>query len=239
MVGETKSLGIPAYVGTYNRLFSDLQNGVFAEGEKLPGEVALAKQYGVSRNTLRQALAILAEDGLITRSQGKMTTVSVKKSFAPLDVVSNPLEHLCKKEIDEHACDFNYGAPTEIAKDALALDKGDVVLAGNCVYLSKGRPVGFSFIQVPIMNLNALGVDVSDPHSIEELFTKTVFMAAQERCVTIKLVHANQSESELLCVAEQTELLLFEGIFAGATPKTLARVKLYVIPEYYELTFRI
>lgn len=67
---------VPVYVGVYNALYSDIMNGVYLENEILPGETALAEHYGVSRNTLRQALAILSEDGLIIRSQGKGTLVA-------------------------------------------------------------------------------------------------------------------------------------------------------------------
>ena len=46
---------IPAYVGVYNKLYSDIINGVYLENDFLPGEETLAKKYNVSRNTLRQA----------------------------------------------------------------------------------------------------------------------------------------------------------------------------------------
>lgn len=67
---------IPTYVGIYNSLYADITSGVYPENESLPGEVALAEKYNVSRNTLRQALAILCEDGLIVRAQGRGTIVA-------------------------------------------------------------------------------------------------------------------------------------------------------------------
>lgn len=221
----------------YNSLYTDLQNGTYSEGQKLPGELALAKQYGVSRNTLRQALAILAEDGLIVRSQGRETLVAPKRAARAEEHVSNPMKRLCRVDIDSFRCRFNYGAPTRIAKDALALDAGDIVLAGECVYLSDKIPVGFSFIQVPITNLNALRVDVSDPSSVEALMTTTLFDAAEERTFTIKLIHAHESEALTLDIAEDSELILLEGLLKSKTPKTLARFKFYFIPEHYDLTF--
>jgi GntR family transcriptional repressor for pyruvate dehydrogenase complex len=45
-------------------------SGTFREGEKLPNETALARQFSVSRTTLREALRALAASGLIFKVPG-------------------------------------------------------------------------------------------------------------------------------------------------------------------------
>jgi GntR family transcriptional regulator, transcriptional repressor for pyruvate dehydrogenase complex len=44
--------------------------GVFTRGERLPSEAALAEQMHVSRATIREALRILADAGLLTKTAG-------------------------------------------------------------------------------------------------------------------------------------------------------------------------
>ena len=67
-------------VPAYYQIALDLQNRIAKQewraGENIPSETALAKQYGVSRVTMRQALAELAKDGLLERRQGSGTFVS-------------------------------------------------------------------------------------------------------------------------------------------------------------------
>ena len=58
---------IPSYVSIYNQIYSDIVDGVYKNGSQLPSEPVLAEKYGVSRNTLRQALTILNEDHLIAK----------------------------------------------------------------------------------------------------------------------------------------------------------------------------
>ena len=52
-------------------LAREIRSGSVGRGAQLPGEVELAKRFAVSRNTVRSALAVLSEDGLITTRTGK------------------------------------------------------------------------------------------------------------------------------------------------------------------------
>lgn len=57
----------------------------YKKGEFLPGEVDLAKQLGVSRNTIRQATNKLEYEGLIVRKKGYGTKVAEKSFTTQLD----------------------------------------------------------------------------------------------------------------------------------------------------------
>lgn len=58
------------YMTLLNELHTDIRMGVYRQTGRLPTEMQLAKMYGVSRQTVRRALGILAEEGLIERRQG-------------------------------------------------------------------------------------------------------------------------------------------------------------------------
>ena len=53
-----------------------IRAGEWAPGEAIPSEAQLAQVYGVALGTMRQAIALLVQDGVLQRKHGKGTFVS-------------------------------------------------------------------------------------------------------------------------------------------------------------------
>ncbi|MFN8239203.1 MAG: GntR family transcriptional regulator [Bacteroidales bacterium] len=66
---------IPRYRKLYEVLRKHITDSVYREGDLLPSENELSKLYGITRPTVRQALAALAADGYIRKHQGKGSIV--------------------------------------------------------------------------------------------------------------------------------------------------------------------
>ena len=60
-------------------LFLHLRSGRWAPGSELPTEESLCRHYGVSRGTVRRAIADLVTDGYVERHRGRGTFVSRPK----------------------------------------------------------------------------------------------------------------------------------------------------------------
>lgn len=67
---------VPFYFQLTESLEREIESGRLSPGQQLPSEPALCEHYGVSRTTVRQALARLEQQGLITRDKGRGTFVS-------------------------------------------------------------------------------------------------------------------------------------------------------------------
>lgn len=61
----------PASRRIADELRAAVQTGRLAEGDQLPSERELATQYGAARNTAREAIRILSEDGLVVVEHGR------------------------------------------------------------------------------------------------------------------------------------------------------------------------
>ncbi|WP_030926873.1 GntR family transcriptional regulator [Streptomyces sp. NRRL S-646] len=68
--------GDPLYWRVATQLLGELRDGTVPPGERLPGERQLAGHFGVSRETVRQALEVLRRDGLVaTDRRGSHATL--------------------------------------------------------------------------------------------------------------------------------------------------------------------
>ncbi len=230
---------VPAYVEIYNSLFSDIVNGVYPQGECLPGEIALAQKYNVSRNTLRQAMAILCEDGLLVRARGKGTLVVEKKAEPKNAASSNPLTAFPSVTIEKTEISYNFTPPTDIAQSKLALGKSDLLLASYLVYQSAEGVIGYSFVQVPVKLLSQMQVDVSSADDMNRFLNESLYAAASYQTISFKLIFVNDTETEYLQVEEGTPVHLLESILFGADGMPLARCKHYMRPEYYKIEYTV
>jgi GntR family transcriptional regulator len=83
--------GVPLHRQLYLVLHDEIDRGVIAPGDALPTEQTLCDQFGVSRITVRRALADLAEQGYIERRHGVGSFV---RQHDPADVSSGGQSYL-------------------------------------------------------------------------------------------------------------------------------------------------
>jgi len=147
----TSSLPVPRYHQIYLVLRERLAAGEFAADAPLPGEVALARTFGVSRMTLRAALDLLAQEKLIVRQRGRGTFARARQdasSPAPMlglleNLVSNGLRTVVKViELSEAP------ASGEVA-EALRIAAGDPVQRAVRLRSYRGSPVSHLTTFVP------------------------------------------------------------------------------------------
>jgi DNA-binding FadR family transcriptional regulator len=65
-----------AYQAVAQAIEAKIMGGEWALGSALPGEVALAEAFGVNRSTVREAIRVLEQEGLLVRSSRKQLVVN-------------------------------------------------------------------------------------------------------------------------------------------------------------------
>lgn len=61
---------LPVYRRVAEQIRAQILSGELAPGDRLPAEFALAEQHKVGRDTIRDALAVLRQDGLVSTRKG-------------------------------------------------------------------------------------------------------------------------------------------------------------------------
>ena len=90
---KTKKL---KHVKIYNELYELIQNGTYEPGSQLPSETTLSATMNVSRMTLRKALTLLREDGLIKDVQGVGHFVREPKTAGSSGTQACPESRFCR-----------------------------------------------------------------------------------------------------------------------------------------------
>lgn len=67
---------LPAYIKIHDAIKKDIDLGIWPIGSRLPSERHLAEYFTVSRMTLRQAITLLVEEGILERRIGSGTYVA-------------------------------------------------------------------------------------------------------------------------------------------------------------------
>jgi GntR family transcriptional regulator, phosphonate transport system regulatory protein len=75
---------MPIYAKIADQLRQNIHQGVYQLGDQLPTEAKLAEQFAVNRHTLRQAIALLKNEGLLRVDRGRGTFVAAKTIRYPI-----------------------------------------------------------------------------------------------------------------------------------------------------------
>lgn len=191
----------PRYQVIYNDLVEQIQSGALAPAAQLPGETDLARQYGVSRMTVRQALDLLDSDRFVVRRQGSGTFVSenVKRgrrlnrlrSFA--DEIASTSSEVSSRVVRAEA----EKADAEVA-DAFGIAEGDLASHITRVRLIDGCAAALQDAWIPYA--------VAPSLCREPLLDGSLYRTLSER-FGVQLRYADQSMTAALLTEAQAALL--------------------------------
>lgn len=133
----------PAYIKIYNRLKNEIQKGTYPVGGFLPKEYELEEIYQVSRTTIRNAVKILAKEGMVEVRQGRGTRVLDHKAIQNYNKVTSVTEALKEKGYEVTTGDMLIDvieADKQTANE-LEIPEGTRVARIQRLQLADGEPV--------------------------------------------------------------------------------------------------
>lgn len=95
LINSNKALAL--YVQVKNILIERIEKGTWEENTLIPTENELMKEFNVSRTTIRQAISILVQAGLLEKKQGKGTVVKPQKLIGSLGRLKGFAEEVMEK----------------------------------------------------------------------------------------------------------------------------------------------
>jgi DNA-binding transcriptional regulator YhcF (GntR family) len=177
------------------RVFDDLReqivSGTLLPGAKLPSHLILAEEFGVAPMTIRQVLARLEREGLVSREQGRGTFVRAPSLPAVLILEDDPhvgqllAEHVKRAGARPIVCTTPEAALEALATDpAIAFVFSDVRVPDPAAGIAFIRTTRHRRPDLPLAAVTAFPEDLSILHGSAEspvLVIAKPFQAARVR----------------------------------------------------------
>lgn len=230
-------------VALYLQIADDLtRRYLTAEGRdaRLPTEAELTAIYSVSRITIRQALAHLAERGLIVRKQGKGTFATGPRIHQDLHRLAGFHEALVEQDIIPETRLLEFG-PREAAPRLQALLRLPTprVLVLKRQYLVDGRPLAVGAVTLIPALIAVVSREVAARHPSYSLLREYGGFTIDRADVTIRAQQADGDLAGLLGVPVQEAVLVLERLTYAAPDLPCEHSTLYLRSDAYEFGLTI
>jgi len=196
-VSIDRSSPVPLYFQLAQHLEAEIRSGSLPVGTRLENEVALARELGLSRPTVRAAFGYLAERGMVARKRGYGTVVTREKLNRDVQLTSlhddliragqQPATKVLRNEV---------AVASESVAAALELPEGSLVICLERIRFADGEPIALmhNFLPAALMRLND---EALETHGLYEIL----------RAAGIALTSATQRMSAKNALAAEARLL--------------------------------
>jgi GntR family transcriptional regulator len=232
----------PARVPKYYPVKRHLAETIAAlpPGSPVPPERALASELGISRTTVRQALAELEMEGRLRRIQGKGTFVASPKMAQPLQLTSYSEEvraqgmHPASRILDVSMMD----ADAELAT-TLELPEGAPIVSVARLRMANGEPMAIEHTHLPAERFPGLREHLDQMASLYEILGTVYGVRLAEAEETIETVLASPREAAILSVDTGLPLLLVSRLSLDSDGRPVEWVQSWFRGDRYKFITRI
>ncbi len=209
-------------------------------GSAVPPERALATALGISRTTVRQALAELEMEGRLRRIQGKGTFVATPKMAQTLQLTSYSEEirahglHPASRILDVSLLP----AEAELA-EALRLAPGDKVFSVERLRMADEEPMAIEHTHLPAVLFPSLRRHLNQAASLYEVLADQYGVRLAEAEETIETVLATPREAALLGTDTGLPMLLISRLSFDTEGRPVEWVQSWFRGDRYKFVTRI
>lgn len=198
---------VPLYHQIVSRIEAAIERGELQAGVRLDNEVEIARQLGLSRPTLRMAIARLVDKGLLIRHRGVGTVVApahIRRPFA-LTSLYDDLVAAGKSPVTQVLSFQPVTAPEWIARE-LRVETGVHLLYVRRLRTIDGEPIAVMTNYLPEGVLRADASELEESGLYQLLRRRGVQPRIANQTVSARL--ASGAEARLLAVRRGAPLLI-------------------------------
>jgi len=230
---------LPQYLRVYELLRRRIEDHEYAVGAFLPPEPELGAQLHVSRTTVRKAVELLIDEGLVVVRRGRGTEILDARAHQRLNRVTSFSETLREQGFEvtyRHVRVKTLKAAAALASD-LAIPEGAPLVAIHRMALANGKPIALMdnyLLPELAPGIEARAARIQSLYALLEAEYNLVIEAATDH---ISARGATRDESAKLGVADGCPLLIVRRI-THARGRPVERADLRIVASRYEYSVR-
>ena len=231
----------PIWKAIAETLLSDLAEGRYSPGDKLPTEAALADRFGVNRHTVRHGISALVEEGLIRTRRGAGAFVAAAPTDYPIGKRVRFHENLIAagRRPEKRVLALDERAATMGEAKALQIEAGDPVCAYHGLSLADGQPIAVFESLFPLKRLSGITAALQDTSSVTEALSRAGVADYIRASTRLTAVRATATQALLLQVAEGDPLLKSSGVNIGELGQPVEYGRTWFAGDRVTLTLEI
>lgn len=199
----------PIWKAIADALRSDLAEGRYAPGDKLPTETALAERFGVNRHTVRHGVSALVDEGLIRTRRGSGAFVAATPTDYPIGKRVRFHENLLAagREPGRKTMHRDLRAATADEAQVLAIVPGAPVVFQSGISLADGQPLAVSESLFPLDRLPGMDKALDEVTGVTAALRKIGVEDYMRASTRLTAVRADATQALHLQVEEGAPLL--------------------------------
>lgn len=210
---------LPVYLQIASELRQNIQESVFKVGDRLPTENELSERFGVNRHTLRRAMDVLRQEGIVDVERGRGTFVVAAPITVPLGKRVRYNESLKAQSLKPQ---WQVLRVVEINADAklsqrLEIAIGDPVVLYERLSLADEIPISLASSYFPGQRFPGLAVHCQTYRSISAMLHTEYGCDHIRRSTRISARLARPQDARLLRMPVTNPILLSESINVDQT----------------------
>ena len=204
----------PIWKAIASTLRSDLAEGRYSPGDKLPTEAALADRFGVNRHTVRHAVSALVEEGLIRTRRGAGAFVAALPTHYPIGKRVRFHENLIAagRQPEKRVLHVEERAATEGEAKALSIATGEIVCAYHGLSLADRSPIAVFESLFPAGRLPGINDALMQSSSVTDALRAVGVEDYTRASTRLTAVRASATHALHLQVAEGDPLMKSSGV---------------------------
>ncbi|MEL6594293.1 MAG: phosphonate metabolism transcriptional regulator PhnF [Pseudomonadota bacterium] len=204
----------PIWRAIADALRSDLAEGKYAPGDKLPTEAGLAERFGVNRHTVRHGISALVEEGLIRTRRGSGAFVAATPTDYPIGQRVRFHENLIAagRRPDKRVLQVEVRSATAGEAKALQIAPGSPVCAYHGLSLADGQPIAVFESLFPLGRLTGIEEALNQTSSVTEALRLAGISDYTRASTRLTAARATATDALHLQVSEGDPLLKSSGV---------------------------